>query len=185
MSFQRTDLFDSSKFDRGAPLYKEILWHVCKSLFFLTSIPWPSTLKRNLLVLFGAKIGPFFYIRPRVNIHFPWKFRAGRHCWIGDRCEILNLEPVVFGDYVALAHDVYIAAASHDISSISMKYKNAPIFIQDSVWIATRAFIGAGVTIGVNSVVGACCPIFRDIPPNTVVTFKSHLHTRPRSIHRL
>lgn len=138
-------------------------------MFFLSSLPWPSSFKASLLRMFGAKVGRGVYIRPRVNIHFPWKLTLGDYCWIGDRCEILNLEPVTMGDHAALAHDVYLAAGSHDIRSRTMKYANKPITIGRGTWIATRAFIGPGVEIGENCVVGACAVVLKSVAPNSIV----------------
>ena len=83
---------------------------------------------------------------------------------------------------MALAHDVYLAAASHDISSKSMQYANKPIYIESSVWIATRAFIGPGVRIKTNAVIGACCAIFKDVPENTVVTVNTNYNSFLRKI---
>lgn len=166
---QRLDLFDPSGFNRGKPKWVEIAWYLVKGFFFLSSFPWPSWLKRRILILFGAKIGEKLYIRPRVNIHFPWKLDIGDHCWIGDRCELLNLEPIVMESHVALAHDVYLAAGGHDIRSISMQYENKPIYICTGVWIATRAFVGPGVTVGRGSVVAACAVVIRDVEDFVVV----------------
>src|SRR4051794_5372281 len=54
----RLDLFDKRiGLDRGRTRPVEMLWYVCKVLFFLSAIPWPGALKRHLLRLFGASIG--------------------------------------------------------------------------------------------------------------------------------
>jgi putative colanic acid biosynthesis acetyltransferase WcaF len=82
---------------------------------------------------------------PQVNIHMPWKLVIGDHCWIGYGCQILNFEPVVLENHVALAHQVYVAAANHDYKDHRMPYRNAPITICRGSWIGTRAFIGPGL----------------------------------------
>jgi len=169
-TLHRLDLFDSSAgLDREKSKFVEILWHLVKCCFFLTPLPWPSSLKRLILISFGAVVGKGLYIRPRVNIHFPWKLEIGDYCWIGDRCELLNLEPIVFGDHVALAHDVYLAAGNHDIRSLTMSYANKPIYIKSGSWIATRAFIGPGVTIGEGCVVAACSVVVKSVEDGVVV----------------
>ena len=170
MTRVRNDLFDSSvDFDRGRPRSIEILWYICKVLFFLSALPWPSYLKRLLLRAFGAKVGKGFVIRPRVNIHLPWKLRIGDHCWIGERTEILNLETVILEDHVALAHDVYLAAAGHDISSPSMAYKNRPIIIREGTWLASRVFVNPGITIGPGAVVVSGAVVTKDVPRDSIV----------------
>jgi acetyltransferase-like isoleucine patch superfamily enzyme len=44
-----------------------------------------------------------------------------------------------------------------------------PVVIEDGVWIAARAIILKGVTIGRGSVVGAGAVVTADVPPRTVV----------------
>ena len=181
----RHDSFTSKGFQRGAPLLVEIAWIITKNFFFLSSWPWPSSLKSNLLRLFGARVGKGLYIRPRVNIHFPWKLSLGSYCWIGDRCEILNLEHVCLMDHVALAHDVYLAAASHDVRSRSMCYKNRPIMIKSGTWIATRAFVGPGVVIGKNCVIGACSVVMKDVIDDSLVLTDFPVSIQPRILDRV
>lgn len=166
---QRNDLFRTTGLDRGRPRYIEIAWYFVKVWFFLSPWPWPNRLKRWLLIRFGAKVGKSPNIRPRVSIHFPWKLEIGDYCWIGDSCEILNLEPFVMEDHVALAHEVYIAAASHNIRSKTMAYANKPVRIKRGCWVATRAMIGPGVTIGENCVIGAGAIVLKSVPPNSIV----------------
>jgi putative colanic acid biosynthesis acetyltransferase WcaF len=170
MSEVRNDLFDHTKgLNRGRSRPVEVLWYICKVVFFLPPLPWPSGLRRRLLVAFGAKVGKGLYIRPGVNIHFPWKLTIGDHCWIGEDTVILNLAPVTLNDHVAIAHQVYLAAAGHDIASKTMAYQNAPIVIERGCWLATRAFVGPGVTIGEYAVVAAGAIVVKDVASRTVV----------------
>src|SRR5262249_3617612 len=91
----RNDLFDPRKgMDRGRPLWFETIWYLCKCAFFLTPIPVPSAIKRTILTMFGARIGKGVVIKPRVNIHFPWKLTVGDHTWIGEEVFLLNFEPI-------------------------------------------------------------------------------------------
>ncbi|MBU2051327.1 MAG: hypothetical protein KKH61_20460 [Gammaproteobacteria bacterium] len=46
---------------------------------------------------------------------------------------------------------------------------SAPVVIKDGVWIASRAVILPGITIGKNSVVGAGSVVTNDVPDNTLV----------------
>ena len=69
--------------NRGASKIKEVIWYLTKVCFFLSALPYPSSFKVSLLKLFGAKIGKGVVIKPRVNIHFPWKLEIGDNVWIG------------------------------------------------------------------------------------------------------
>src|SRR3954470_7418048 len=176
----RLDLFDNSAIDRGRPRWVEALWILVKCTFFAPTFPWPNRLKRFLLRRFGATIGKGVVIRPRVNIHFPWRFHVGDHCWIGDGCQILNIADVTFESQVALAHEVYVAAGGHDIRSATMKGDHRPILIKSGTWVASRAFVGPGVTIHENCVVGAGAVVMRDIGPAVVVIGNPATVIRPR-----
>ena len=61
-------------------------------VFFLSAFPFPSSLKTWLLKFFGAKVGQGVIIKPRVNIHMPWKLNIGDDVWIGEEVFILNFE---------------------------------------------------------------------------------------------
>jgi putative colanic acid biosynthesis acetyltransferase WcaF len=166
---------DNSKFNplnglvRGRSRLIEALWCVVRAGVFMSSLPWPCFFKRRLLILFGAKIGKGFYIRPRVCIHFPWKLEVGDYCWIGDDCGLLNLESVRLGNHVAIAHRVYIATGNHDFTDSAMAYRNSSITIHDGAWVASCAFIGPGVVLGEHCVVAAGAIVTKSVEPWTVV----------------
>jgi acetyltransferase-like isoleucine patch superfamily enzyme len=48
------------------------------------------------------------------------------------------------------------------------KHHAKPIIIEDGVWIASRATVLAGVTVGRNSVVAAGAVVTRDVPPCSI-----------------
>jgi len=84
MKHTRLDHFDPSKnLDRGRSKLIEVIWYVVKRCFFLTSFPWPNTIQLFFLKMFGAQVGKGINIKPRVNIHLPWKLRIGDYAWIG------------------------------------------------------------------------------------------------------
>ncbi len=60
----------------------------------------------------------------------------------------------------------------HDRTDIPMTrqgYNNAPIVIEDDVWIGFRAVVLAGVTIGRGSIVGSGAVVTKDVAPYSVV----------------
>ena len=55
--FSRLDGFKSSlNFDRGKSVYVFVAWYLAKRIFFLTSFPWPSSVKSFILGSFGATV---------------------------------------------------------------------------------------------------------------------------------
>ena len=104
MTRMRLDRFDASRnLDRGRSSFVEAVWYLCKIVFFLSALPWPSRLKCELLRFFGAQIGEGVVIKPRVNIHFPWRLEIGSHSWIGEEVFILNFALVRIGAHACLS----------------------------------------------------------------------------------
>jgi putative colanic acid biosynthesis acetyltransferase WcaF len=170
MNRVRNDLFNARVgLERGRPAWVEGLWWLTKCIFFLTRIPWPNGLKRRVLVLFGARIGEGLVMRPRVNVHFPWKLVVGDHCWIGYDCDLLNYEAITLGDHVAIAHRVFLTTGNHDYKHHAMAYRNEALLVGSGTWIASCAFIGPGVTIGEHCVVAAGSVVTKSVPAWSVV----------------
>lgn len=155
--------------ERGRPKFVEIIWRLTNLVVVQTSFPWPSAIRRAVLVAFGAKIGKGFYIRPSVKVHFPWKLTIGENVWIGEGCTLLNLEPIEIRSNAALAHEVYVSTGNHDLTRRDFPYANASVLIDSSTWIGTRAFVGSGVTIGRGAVVAAGAVVVKDVDPWSVV----------------
>lgn len=169
MSQVRLDQFNGALFDRGRSRATEAAWQVVRALFFDTAVPWPYAIKRWWLRRFGAKIGKRVVLRTRLFIAYPWHLDIGDHCWVGDGCQLLSIARITMEPQSALAHEVYLAAGGHDIRSRTMAPKNEPIHISSGCWIASRAFIGPGVTLGENVVVGAAAVVIKDVEPNVIV----------------
>lgn len=51
-------------------------------------------------------------------------------------------------------------------ATASAGFTTAPVTIGDNVWLGAKVMVTEGVSIGVNSVVGASLAVTRDIPPN-------------------
>ena len=161
----RNDLFDPNRGSiRGKPPWFEAFWYFVKCIFFLNPVPWPASLKRGVLRLFGADIGRGVNIKPRVNIHFPWKLSIGEHSWIGEEVFILNFEPVVIGAHTCISQRSFICTGNHDYSSAEFSYRNAPITIRDGAWIGAQCFVAAGVCVGTEAVALAGSVVTKDLP---------------------
>ncbi len=164
------DRYDNSDFKRGASKFKEAAWILCKCLFFLSPLPWPSLLRVSLLRLFGAKVGIQNVIRSGVNISFPWRFVSGDHVWIGEDAAILTLAMVTLGSHVCISQKAYLCTGSHDWRKDTFDLITRPIVVEDECWVAAQAFVGAGVTVGRGSVVSAGAVAMKSIPPDSLVT---------------
>lgn len=169
MTQVRNDLFDPKRgLDRGRPKLVEALWYLLKCVFLLSPLPWPNALRVALLRGFGASIGPGVRIKPRVNVHFPWKLTVGAHAWIGEEVFILNFEPVAIGAHTCLSQRAFLCTGNHDYRDPAMRYRNAPIVIGDGAWIGAQCFVGPGVQVGEDAVAAAGSVVVGDLPAGMV-----------------
>jgi putative colanic acid biosynthesis acetyltransferase WcaF len=169
MTKVRLDLFDSKiGLDRGVSKLKEIIWYFVKIIFFLSAIPYPSSFKVLLLRLFGSKVGEGLVIKPRVNIHFPWKLIIGDNVWIGEEAFLLNFELLSIGNNVCVSQRVFLCGGNHDYKIYSMPFRNGSITLEDGCWIGASSFVGPCVTIGTDTVVSAGSVVTQSLAENGI-----------------
>jgi putative colanic acid biosynthesis acetyltransferase WcaF len=169
MTRMRLDLFAASgNFNRGRPTWFEAVWYFVKIVFFLSALPWPSSLKCALLRAFGAKIGLGVVIKPRVNIHFPWRLEVGAHSWIGEEVFILNLEAVKIGTQACISQRAFLCTGNHDFRDERFSFRSAAIYVGDGAWVGAAVFVGPGVVIGEEAVVTAGSVVLKSLPAGMV-----------------
>ena len=148
---------------------RRALWGIVQRTLFRWSLPRAFTWRRWLLMRFGAKLGHHVYIRPTTRIFHPWLLQIGDWCALADDVVIYNLGMVYIGSHTVISQGTYVCAGTHDYTISNLPLQRLPIHIGCGIWIAAQAFIGPGVTIGNNSVVGARAVVTKDIPPAVVV----------------
>ncbi len=105
-----------------------------------------------------------------VEIRCPYRVTIGKNTVINTRCLIDGRGGLVkIGDNVDIAQEVNIWTEQHDYNSPSYEAIGGDVIIEDYVWIASRATILPGVSIGRGSVVASCAVVTKDVPPFTVV----------------
>jgi len=170
-SFSRVRLadFDATRnYNRGAGKIKIIGWYMVKMCFFLTAFPFPSGFKAALLRLFGARIGKGLVIKPRVNIHMPWKLEIGNDVWIGEEAFLLNFEKLTIGNNVCISQRVFVCGGNHDFRVPSMPYRNGPVTLEDGCWIGAASFVSPNAIVGTDCVVTACSTVTGSLVPNGI-----------------
>lgn len=133
------------------------------------SVFCPRTVRVQILRLFGATIGSGVVFRHGVRVHWPWNLKIGDNSWVGVGTWILNLELVSIGKNVCISQDVLLCTGSHRADDPEFGYDNAPITVCDGAWIAIRATVLRGVTIGEGAVVGATSLVTTNVGPNQQV----------------
>lgn len=150
--FQDLNLFQIPDGFRGRGPATVQIWWIVQALLFSTSPQVLYGWRRFLLRTFGAKIGKGVIIRPSVRITYPWKLSIGDNCQIGDRVELYTLGEIKIGANSVISQDCYICAGGHDPARPDFAIYQAPISIEDQVWLAAGCFVMPGVTIGKGTV---------------------------------
>ena len=144
--------FDSSTFDKGAGFLKQILWYFVNALLVRASWNPFMGIKIALLKAFGAKIGNGLVIKNNVIIKFPWKLVIGDNVWLGENVWIDNLDCVTIGNNVCISQGALLLTGNHDYTKYSFDYRNAPIVLEDGVWVGAKAVVCPGVTAHSHSI---------------------------------
>jgi len=146
------------------------LWSVVWTLF---ARPFPrsyfNSWKVMLLRLFGAQIKKNAIIYSSAKVYNPKKLIMGEGSVLGDDVDCYNVDFIRIGKNVVISQKVYLCTASHNIYDGTFKLITAEIIIDDNAWIAADSFIGMGVRIGRNAVVGARSSVFKNVEENTIV----------------
>lgn len=168
-----TPKVDLSRYQNALSRRNQIVrlcWSVVWTIF---ARPFPRSVasgwKRLLLRMFGAKIHPTAHVYSTAKVYYPANLTMEAHSCLASGVDCYNVAPVTIGANTTVSQDAYICTASHDITDPVNHLITAPITIGDQAWIAARAFIGPGVTIGQGAVVGATASVYRDVEAWTVV----------------
>jgi putative colanic acid biosynthesis acetyltransferase WcaF len=117
-----------------------------------------------VLRAWGAKLGARTHVYPDAVIWAPWQLTLGDDACIGDRAEIYNVAPITLGARAVVSQSAFLCTASHDHRDPAFPLITAPIRLGDRAWVAARAIILPGVTLGNGAVAGAGSVVTRDIP---------------------
>ncbi|MFC0025970.1 sugar O-acetyltransferase [Neobacillus cucumis] len=110
-----------------------------------------------------AWIEPPFYFCYGTNIEI------GEGTYLNFNCNFVDDTKIIIGKNVLFGPAVTIATVGHPINPNYREYMYAnPVKIEDNCWIGAGSTICPGVTIGVNSVIGAGSVVTKDIPANSV-----------------
>ena len=152
------------------------------TFFSITNIKWTLNvyayhLMHNVRGRRIAKIG-------KSNIHPTTIIREGEHVTIGDNC-LINHNCLIqagkspagyikIGNSVHTGVNVMMMAFNHgfytrDIPTKEQDYFEAPIIINDDVWIGAGSIILSGVTIGKGAIIAAGAVVNKDAPDYAIV----------------
>jgi putative colanic acid biosynthesis acetyltransferase WcaF len=176
------DQYTPGAYSPGAPRWKQILWYLLGDPLVRSRYLTSSKFKGWILRCFGAKIGQSVRIKPGVQIKFPWRLQVGDYVWLGENAWLDNLALITLEDHVCLSQDVYLCTGNHDWSDPTFKLVLGSIHVEQGSWIAARAVIGPGVSIGQGAVLGLGSVTGRSLEPMTIYAGNPAQPIKKRSI---
>lgn len=150
------------------------------SLFRLSPTPFHFW-RRVVLRLFGAKVGRSVLVYPSVVVWAPWNIELEDFSTIGGGVNLYAVAKIHVGQAAIVSQRAHICTASHDFDSEQFDLVTAKISIENNAWVAAEAFIGPGVTIGENAVIGARSVVTKSVDPNVVMAGNPARRIRQRS----
>ena len=136
----------------------------------LVSVNGRPLIFRKGEIIIGDRVAIWsVFDRTKLSVRSGGKLEIGSNSRInGAHIAVKNL--VSIGKNVRIAPYVLIMDADfHDVQERSDEGKSAPIIIKDNVWVASRAIILKGVTIGEGAVVASGAVVTKDVPAYAVV----------------
>lgn len=159
---------------------RRALWEAVRLTIFRWSPTRSNAWRRWLLGLFGAKLAPTCVIRPSARIKHPWILSMGDFSCLADNVEMYNLGPVAIGDHTVISQNVHVCNGTHDYTKPDLPLLRPSATIGSGVWICADAFIGPGVTIGDNCIIGAAAVVTKNVPPNMIAAGNPAKPIKPR-----
>src|SRR3989344_3469888 len=140
-------------------------------LFFLHCVGWiPSHYVRRFFYrLAGMKIGKGSAIHMGATFYDPSRIVIGEDSIIGERAVLDGREKLIIGNHVAIASEVMIYNAEHDVHSDDFRPVQSPVIIGDYVFIGPRAIILPGVIIKRGAIIAAGGVATKNVSENQIV----------------
>ena len=121
--------------------------------------------RQILQQLFGSG-GDTVWMQPPFFCDYGSNIELGERVFFNFNCVVLDVCPVLNGDYTLFGPDVQILTPLHPMHPQQRRREEygKPIAIGSDVWVGGGALILAGVRIGHQAVIGAGSVVTRDVP---------------------
>ncbi|KKC38910.1 acetyltransferase [Devosia epidermidihirudinis] len=152
--------------------FSDRLYRSTWSLVWLLLAAWtPPPFHRwrcLLLKAFGAEIALDCRVYGSARIWSPKNLRMDRNAVLGRHAQCYCMAPIHIGENAIISQFAQLVTGTHDIDQPGFRLIARPITIGADAWIAAKAFVGPGVTVGDGAVLGACAVTFKDLPARSV-----------------
>jgi len=156
-------------FRKGINRIKNIFLEFEVFLLHIVGLVPSHCCRRFFYRLAGIKIGKGSTIHMKAKFYDPRNIVIGEDSVIGEGVVLDGRDLLTIGNHVDIASEVMIYNSEHNVNDENFVATNAPVKIEDYVFIGPRVIILAGVTIGRGAIVGAGAVVTKDVPPYAIV----------------
>lgn len=135
---------------------------------FVSKIPFPE-IRMALYRQAGMKVDPTTNVMMHAFVLQARDISIGANCIIGPFTTLDGRGTLTIGRNVNVAGEVLTIGGQHLVDSPTAEGRVGKVVIEDNAWIAMRATILPGVTIGEGAYVAAAALVNRDVEPYTLV----------------
>ncbi|PZR64528.1 MAG: hypothetical protein DLM53_00040 [Candidatus Eremiobacter antarcticus] len=135
---------------------------------FVNKIPYPEV-RMALYRKAGVKVDPTTNIMMGAFVLQARDITIGPNCIIGPFTTLDGRGTLTIGRNVNIAGEVLTIGGSHSVDSPTAEGLIGKVVIEDNAWVAMRATILPGVTVGEGAYVAAASLVNRDVEPYTLV----------------
>ena len=124
-------------------------------------------LRKKILDDLLEHCGENVWIEPNFRVEFGRNIVIGNHVYINFECIILDCAKITIGNHVMFGPRVGLYSGNHALDAeerIGGLLLAKPITIEDNVWLGGDVKVNAGVTIGINSVIGSGSVVTKNLP---------------------
>ncbi|HZU12345.1 MAG TPA: acyltransferase [Chloroflexota bacterium] len=151
-------------FDRiQDPLFLDYLLNT-----IVNKVPFPA-IRMSLYRAAGLDVHPTTNIMMRCFVLEARQIHIGPNCIIGPFTTLDGRATLRIGRNVNVAGEVLTIGGHHAVDSPTAEGILGPVVIEDNAWVAMRATILPGITVGEGAYVAAAALVNRDVPPYTLV----------------
>lgn len=137
-----------------------------------------------VLRAFGARLGKGARVHASVRIWLPANLDLGDNVLIGPGARIYNQGHIRIGARSVISQGAYLCASTHDIRDPLFQLVLRPITIGRQCWVAADAFVGPGVTMGDEAVLGARGALFGDAEAGWVYSGNPAVQIKQRMLRK-
>jgi putative colanic acid biosynthesis acetyltransferase WcaF len=167
MSYTKLSSFNNNWY-KPANKLKILAWYLVNHATLNTYLPIPVSIKCLILKIFGAKIGNSVFIKPKVNIKYPWFLEIGSDVWIGEEVWIDNLSEVKIENNVCLSQGAMLLTGNHNYTLSSFDLMVGKIVLEEGVWIGAKAIVCPGIKCQSHSILAVGSVATQNLEPYSI-----------------